>query len=167
MVGSNLPSTPFETGVLDSFRRVKVVSPAGAYSSVYLRKLASVALPTTSTGLVTSALFVGAVIAAFGNVPSATLARTVNPPLPVMLLALAWIVVLPSAKPLAIPTGEIAAMVGPVLDQPTMPVKFWLVPSLKMPVAVKACSSPTRIIGAAGSTTIDVKPVRLMVPMDT
>ena len=49
-----------------------------------------------------------------------------------------------------------------------MPVKFWLVPSLNTRrVAVKACSSPTRIIGVAGSTTIEVKPVRLMVPMDT
>ena len=125
------------------------------------------ALPTTSTGLVTSALFVGAVIAAFGSVPSAMRARTVRVVLPVMLLALAWIVVLPSAKPLARPTGDIVATVGALLDQPTMPVKFWLVPSLKTPVAVKACSSPTRIIGVTGWTTIEVKPVRLMVPIDT
>ena len=36
--------------------------------SRYLRKLASVALPTTSTGLVTSALFAGSAIAALGSV---------------------------------------------------------------------------------------------------
>ena len=53
-----------------------------------------------------------------------------------ILLALAWIVVLPSAKPLATPTGDIVATVGAVLDQPTMPGQI-----LARAVVENACRS--------------------------
>src|ERR1700678_977327 len=67
----------------------------------------------------------------------------------------AVIVELPTPAPLARPPVLIVAMVVVPEDQVTLDVKFCVVPSLNVPVAVNCCVAPLAIDGVAGVTAID------------
>src|ERR1700678_4079035 len=67
----------------------------------------------------------------------------------------AVIVELPTPAPLARPPVLIVAVVVVPEDQVTLDVKFCVVPSLNVPVAVNCCVAPLAIDGFAGVTAID------------
>ena len=105
------------------------------------------------------ASFAGAVIAAVGKVPSVTEAFTVRTVEPVILPAVALIVVVPSASPVATPLLMIDAMAGVLLAHVTWPLRFLLLPSLRMPIAVNACVWVVSINGLAGWTRMEARSV--------
>src|SRR5271154_5542830 len=67
----------------------------------------------------------------------------------------AVMVEVPTAAPLASPDALIVAMVVVPEDQVTLDVRFCVVPSLNVPVAVNCCVAPLVIEGCAGATVID------------
>jgi hypothetical protein len=67
----------------------------------------------------------------------------------------AVIVEVPTPAPLARPDALIVAVVVVPDDQVTVDVRFWVVPSLNVPVAVNCCVVPLVIEGFAGVTAID------------
>jgi hypothetical protein len=85
------------------------------------------------------------------NVAAVTV-RTVEP-----LIApdVALIVEVPTPAPLATPAALIVAVVVVPELHVTLDVRFWVVPSLKVPVAVNCCVAPLVIEGFAGVTAID------------
>lgn len=68
---------------------------------------------------------------------------------------LAVIVLLPALAPVAKPAGEIPATLA--FDEPQMaiPVKFCVLPSVNVPVAVNCSVVPVAICGFAGETAIE------------
>src|ERR1700727_1929797 len=94
--------------------------------------------------------FVGA-IAIDCNVAAVTV-RTVEPEIDDDV---AVIVELPTPAPTASPDELIVAVVGVPEVQITLDVKFCVVPSLNVPVAVNCCVAPLVIDGFAGVTAID------------
>jgi hypothetical protein len=83
-------------------------------------------------------------------------AATVSVVLPVMLPEVAEIVVVPVATAVARPPTAMVAVA--VLDdaQVTVPVRFWVEPSVYVPVALNCCVSPFATLGFAGVTAIEV-----------
>ena len=69
----------------------------------------------------------------------------------------ARIAVLPVATPFASPTLLIVAAAVLVELHVTTLVRFWLLPSLKIPIAVNCDVAPVVIEELAGVTTIDTK----------
>src|SRR5271167_485290 len=67
----------------------------------------------------------------------------------------AEIVEVPTAAPEARPDVLMVAMAVLPDDQVTVDVRFWVEPSLKVPVAVNCCVAPLVIEGFAGVTAID------------
>jgi hypothetical protein len=65
------------------------------------------------------------------------------------------IVEVPTPAPLATPAALIVAVVVVPELHVTLDVRFWVVPSLKVPVAVNCCVAPLVIEGFAGVTAID------------
>lgn len=68
----------------------------------------------------------------------------------------AWIVDEPTAMALARPAGETVATDGVSDDQVTELVRFWVLPSLKVPLAVNCCVVFLVTVGLAGVTAIDL-----------
>jgi hypothetical protein len=69
----------------------------------------------------------------------------------------AWIVDEPAAMAVARPSEEIVATDGVSDDQVTELVRFWVLPSLKVPLAVNCCVVFLASVGLAGVTTIDFR----------
>jgi hypothetical protein len=67
----------------------------------------------------------------------------------------AVIVEVPTPAPVASPDALIVAVVMVPELHVTLDVRFWVVPSLKVPVAVNCCVAPLVIDGFAGVTAID------------
>jgi hypothetical protein len=80
---------------------------------------------------------------------------TVNVVLPAIPLSVAEMLVLPALTPVASP--PLVMVVTPVLEevQVTDPVRFWVLPSEYVPVAVNCWVPPAVIVGLAGVTVID------------
>jgi hypothetical protein len=66
-------------------------------------------------------------------------------------------VLLPGATPLAKPVLLITATAGFEELQIALSVKFWVLPSLYIPVALNCCVLPFTIDGSAEASDIDVK----------
>ena len=64
-------------------------------------------------------------------------------------------VLVPDPTPLAIPAPVMVATAGFDELQLTVLVRFWVLPSLYVPVAVNGCVVPVTIDGLAGVTAID------------
>ena len=71
-------------------------------------------------------------------------------------MSVASMVVVPVPVEVAIPPGVMMATVGVFDDQVRKVVRFCVVPSLKFPIAVKACAPPRWMVGLAGLTVIEV-----------
>src|ERR1700676_3175103 len=84
-------------------------------------------------------------------------AVTVNVVLPVMLLEAAWIVVVPVPTAVAKPAALIVATVTAEELHVAVLVRFCVVPSLNVPVALNCCVPPFRTDGFAGVTAIDTR----------
>jgi hypothetical protein len=91
---------------------------------------------------------------------------------PKIVPELAEIVVFPAATAFASPwVGTLALMVAAaVLEElhVTLPVRFWMLPSLYVPVAMNCCVVPGAMAGFAGVTAIELRTtftVRLSVPV--
>ena len=82
-------------------------------------------------------------------------AVTVSVVLPLMLPELAWIVVEPVPTELANPAVLMLATVVAEELQVAVLVRFCVVPSLKVPVAVNCCVPPFGTDGFAGVTATD------------
>src|ERR1700722_13671676 len=82
-------------------------------------------------------------------------AVTVSVVLPVMLLEAAWIVVEPVVTAVAKPAALIVATVTAEELHVAVLLRFCVVPSLKVPVAVNCCVPPFGTEGFAGVTAID------------
>src|SRR5277367_6196998 len=67
----------------------------------------------------------------------------------------AVMVEVPTPAPLASPAALIVAVAVVPDDQVTVEVRFWVEPSLNVPVAVNCCVAPLVIDGFAGVTAID------------
>jgi hypothetical protein len=74
---------------------------------------------------------------------------------PLIAPDVALIVEVPTPAPLASPEALIVAVVVVPDDQVTVDVRFCVVPSLNVPVAVNCCVAPLAIDGFAGVTAID------------
>jgi hypothetical protein len=83
---------------------------------------------------------------------AAVTVRTVEP---LMDEDVAVIVEVPTPAPLARPAALMVAVVVVPEDQVTLDVRFCVVPSLNVPVAVNCCVAPLAIDGFAGVTAID------------
>jgi hypothetical protein len=83
---------------------------------------------------------------------AAVTVRTVEP---LIAPEVAVIVEFPTPAPVARPAALIVAVVVVPEDQVTLDVRFCVVPSLKVPVAVNCCVAPLAIDGFAGVTAID------------
>jgi methylglyoxal synthase len=101
---------------------------------------------------------------------AAVTVRTVEPLIPPEV---AVIVEFPTPAPVARPAALIVAVVVVPEDQVTLDVRFCVVPSLKVPVAVNCCVAPLAIDGFAGVTAIDcsvaavtVRTVEPLIPPD-
>jgi hypothetical protein len=97
-----------------------------------------------------------------------TAAVTPNPVEPLIDPELAWIVVLPTPTPVVKPVPVIVATPVLLELQVTEVVRFTVLPSLYVPVAVNCCVNPRAIVGFAGVTAIDtsaVVTVRLAAPL--
>jgi len=70
--------------------------------------------------------------------------------------SLAVIVAVPSLTPLASPPAAIVAIVGNEELQLTVPVRFCVLPSLYVPVAVYCCVVPSGIVAFPGVTAREV-----------
>jgi hypothetical protein len=82
---------------------------------------------------------------------------TVNVVEPVTEPEVAWIVLLPGPTPLAKPVLLIVPTEVLEEVQLTEFVRFWVLPSLYLPVAVNCCVLPLAIDGFVGVTAIDTK----------
>src|ERR1051326_1546921 len=85
-----------------------------------------------------------------------TAAVTVRVVEPVTAPDVARMVELPTPVPVASPAEVIVAALVFVEVQVTVPVRFCVLLSLKVPVAVNCCVNPFAIEGLAGVTAIDV-----------
>jgi hypothetical protein len=74
---------------------------------------------------------------------------------PLIAPDVALIVEFPTPAPVASPAALIVAVVVVPELHATVLVRFWVVPSLKVPVAVNCCVAPLAIEGFAGATAID------------
>ncbi len=70
---------------------------------------------------------------------------------------LAVIVVVPVETEFASPLALMVATLTLDDVQVTWPVRFWVEPSLKLPVAVKRCDVPSGMLGFAGVTVIEFR----------
>jgi hypothetical protein len=81
------------------------------------------------------------------------------------------IVEVPAARALAKPLAVIVAVAGVAELQATLAVRFWVLPSLNVPVAVNCCVSPLATDGLTGVTAIDCRvaaaTVRVVEPVTT
>lgn len=68
----------------------------------------------------------------------------------------AIMVLLPVETDVANPAALIVATVFVAEVQVTELVRFWMLPSLKVPVAVNCCAVPLTIVGSAGVTAIEL-----------
>src|SRR5271167_2312160 len=82
-------------------------------------------------------------------------AVTVRTVAPLIAPDVALIVEVPTPAPVARPAVVIVAVAVVPDDQVTLDVRFCVVPSLKVPVAVNCCVAPLVIEGFAGVTAID------------
>ena len=82
---------------------------------------------------------------------------TVRPVEPTIEPEVACIVVLPAATPVARPAAVIVATAVLVEVQATDPVRFCVLLSLYVPVAMNCCVAPLAIEAFAGVTAIDTK----------
>jgi hypothetical protein len=82
-------------------------------------------------------------------------AVTVSKVEPLMDDDVAVIVEVPTPAPVARPEAPMVAVVVVPDDQATLDVRFCVVPSLNVPVAVNCCVAPLAIDGFAGVTAID------------
>ena len=80
---------------------------------------------------------------------------TVSVVLPVMLLEAAWIVVVPAPTAVAKPAALIVATVTTEELHVAVLLRFCVVPSLNVPVAVNCCVPPFATDGFAGVMAID------------
>ena len=76
---------------------------------------------------------------------------------PLMEPEVAWIVVLPVATPAARPALVIVATAVFAEAHVAELVRFWVLASLYVPVAVNCCVAPTAIEALAGVTATDTK----------
>src|SRR6266508_3077352 len=92
-------------------------------------------------------------------------ATTVSVVLPVTALRVAEIVVVPDAEEAAVarPVALMVATVGFEDAQVTWLVRFRVLPSVYVPVAVNCCVSPVKLLGFAGVTAIDTSWMTLSV----
>lgn len=67
----------------------------------------------------------------------------------------AWIIDEPAPTAVATPAAVIVAVAGVPEDHVTELVRFWVLLSLKVPVAVNCCVAPLVKVGFAGVTAID------------
>jgi hypothetical protein len=74
---------------------------------------------------------------------------------PLMEPDVAVIVVLPTAKPFAEPVALIVATEGTEELHVAVLVRFWVLPSLYVPVAVKGSATPKTTAGLAGVTAME------------
>jgi hypothetical protein len=98
------------------------------------------------------------VIEGFAGVTSidcSVAAVTVNTVEPLIAPDVALIVEVPTPAPLARPDALIVAVAVVPEVHVTVLVRFWVVPSLNVPVAVNCCVAPLVIDGFAGVTAID------------
>jgi hypothetical protein len=82
---------------------------------------------------------------------------TVNVVDPLTEPELAEIVALPCATLAANPALLVVAVAGVFDDQVAVLVRFWVLPSVNVPVAVNCCVAPNGSVGIAGVTTIETK----------
>ena len=80
---------------------------------------------------------------------------TVSIVVPVTEPEAAWIVDEPAPMAVARPVEEIVATDAVSDDQVTELVRFWVLPSLKVPVAVNCCVAFLVSVGLAGVTAMD------------
>ena len=80
---------------------------------------------------------------------------TVSVVLPMIVPDFAEMSVVPVATPVACPVDEIVAAAGVADSHVTMLERFFVVLSLKVPVATNCCWAPTAIEGAGGVTAIE------------
>jgi hypothetical protein len=92
---------------------------------------------------------------------------------PLIAPDVALIVEVPTPAPVARPAALIVAVEVVPEDHVTVLVRFWVVPSLNVPVAVNCCVAPLAIEGFAGVTAIDcsvaavtVRTVEPLIPPD-
>ena len=74
---------------------------------------------------------------------------------PVTAPDIAWIIDMPAPTAVARPVEEIVATAGVAEDQATELLRFWVLPSLKVPVAVNCCVAFLARVGFAGVTARD------------
>jgi hypothetical protein len=86
------------------------------------------------------------------NVPPAITVKVVEP---FIAPKAASIVVCPAATPLASPVALIVATPGAEEPHVTVLVRFWVLPSLYVPLAVNCCVVAGAMVGFAGVTAID------------
>jgi hypothetical protein len=80
---------------------------------------------------------------------------TVRLVVPVMEPDAAWIIEEPAEMAVARPVEAMVATEGVADDQTTLLVRFWVLPSLNVPVAVNCCVAFLITAGLAGVTTRD------------
>ena len=78
---------------------------------------------------------------------------------PVTAPEIAWIIDIPAPTAVARPVEEIVATAGVAEDQATELLRFWVLPSLKVPVAVNCCVAFLARVGFAGVTARDFRVV--------
>ena len=112
-----------------------------------------VKVPVAVNCLVIPATIVG--VAGVTAIDTTVGAVTVNVVEPAILPEVAVIVDLPTATPFARPAAVIVAVAAVPELQVTLPVRFCVELSLKVPVAVNCCVSPAASDGLAGVTAMD------------
>ena len=95
-------------------------------------------------------------VAGVTAIDASTAAVTVSVVVPLTLPEVAVIVVEPVASAEARPVMQIVATATFDEVQATVPVRFWVVPSVNVPVAVNCCVRPLAMDGLPGVTAIDV-----------
>jgi len=84
-------------------------------------------------------------------------AVTVSSEVPEMAPDVAEIVEEPTPCPVAKPPAVMVATAGVAEFHVTLEVRFWVLPSLKVPVAANCCDAPLAIVGFTGATAIDCR----------
>jgi hypothetical protein len=143
---------------------VERVSEAHVTAEVMFIVLLSVNVPVAVNCCVVPSAIEG--LAGVIVIEASAAAETLSVVAPVMPAEVALIVAAPAlpvvTRPCDPPTLLICAMVGTLDVHCTVCVRFCVLLSLKVPVAVNCCDTPSGIVGIAGVTVIDIKTAGVM-----